>query len=215
MRRRPRRRRDLAAPSGTPVRRATLAEGPALEVGEQDGGALGGRQLLDEHDLDPLGHGGGDRGLLGLRGSPGRAPWPPGSRARSRTSARRRRSTERWWAMVASQARSRPPVGVEHPRPLPEVEEDLLGDVLGGRAVAGDLCREAVDHGRELLVASARARGSPAIRRARRSCSHSTNRGGWPSTEPGPLAARDVLYIAFERGWAPVRPGQPISLLPP
>ena len=40
MRRRPRRRRDLAA-LGDAGEAGDLAEGPALEVGEQDGGALG------------------------------------------------------------------------------------------------------------------------------------------------------------------------------
>jgi hypothetical protein len=128
-----------------------LAEGPAFEVGEQDGGALGGRQLLDG-DPDPFGHGGGDRGLLGVgRGRRFAGDGRPGRVAVADLDPAQ--EVDRAVVGHGGQPSPQPPtVGVEHPGPLPEVEEHLLGDVLGGRAVAGDPCRQAVDHGRELLV---------------------------------------------------------------
>jgi hypothetical protein len=128
-----------------------LAEGPALEVGEQDGGALGVRELVDGHP-DPLGHGGGHGGLLGvgrgrrlaLDGRPGRVPLADAGPAEVVDGA---------VVGHGGQPGAQPaPVGIEGRRPLPEVEEHLLGDVLGGRAVAGDPDGQAVDHGRELVV---------------------------------------------------------------
>jgi hypothetical protein len=45
-----------------------------------------------------------------------------------------------------------PLAGVEGGGTLPHVYEDVLGDVLGGRPVAGDPHRQPVDQRRELVV---------------------------------------------------------------
>src|SRR5215216_7911638 len=46
----------------------------------------------------------------------------------------------------------RSPVGIERVGPLPESDEHILGDVLGGAGVAGDPQREPVDERCELVI---------------------------------------------------------------